>query len=189
MRSRYSFFCFFLIGRSSPLFTQHNYMYDLLLKCLDCLLKKDWEVSMQLARGEADRHVTQTLLSLSQPEQGKWPTPMHPNPALLMGKASLTCKLPALIRTLGTFVHLCLREHWRWLARPWLIYCCSVKPSPEISGSKEGHCGAHSIQTSDWCKTSAKSSVNTCHRWENGDTTTSGPSPALASIKFTWNVF
>lgn len=115
--------------------------------------------------------------------------PMHPNPALLMSKASLTCKLPTLIRTLGTFVHLCLRQHWRWLARPWLIYCCSVKPSPEISGSKEGHCGAHSIQTSGWCKTSAKSSVNTCHRWENGNTTTSGPSPALASIKFTWNVF
>ena len=46
MESRYSFFCFFLVGRSSPLFTQRNYMYDLLLKCLDCLLKKDWEVPM-----------------------------------------------------------------------------------------------------------------------------------------------
>lgn len=39
------------------------------------------------------------------------------------------------------FAHLCLREHWRWLARPWLIYHCSVKPSLEISGSKEGHVG------------------------------------------------
>lgn len=86
------------------------------------------------------------------------------------------------------FAHLCLREHWRWLARPWLIHRCSVKPSPEISGSKEGHCGAHSIHTSGLCKTSAKSSANTHHHWQNGDNTTSGPSPALISIKFTRNV-
>lgn len=191
MESRYSFFCFFLIGRSSPLFIQYNYMWWPVTE-MSWLSSKEglgWTY-VTLARGEEDRHVTQTLLSLSHPEQRQWSTPRHPKHFWWAKHPSHANGPPSL-------------EHW-WhlllifLSERALTLTCQTmvdillvlsNPVQRFHCLKEGHGGAHSIQPSGLCQTSAKSSVKTYHRWGNGDNTTSGPSSALASIKFTWNVF
>lgn len=146
--------------------------------------------NVTLARGEEDRHVTQTLLSSSHPEQWRWSTPLHPK-HFWWAKHHSHANCPPWLEHWWHLLLIFLSERALTLTCQTMIDILLVLSNivQRFQGLKEGHGGARSIQTSGLCQTSAKSSVKTYHHWGNGDNTTSGPSPALASIKFTWNVF